>query len=244
MVKMVLSDFASRKFTLWENKQGKMLSGVWGMVIVMWMLNFSVQLGVKTTALLAFYWGFLALQGVVHAIYPTSLSPAMYLAPLTKQEKLSYLYCCFWVKITAVSVLFSMGNLVLVLWGKIKWQNGIAIILSFVMISISMGLPTNRKSIDGESKLSDYLKENRNKWQEIVYIAVCWISYGILILINCEKINIWLEPVLIISFLTQLILFPWIIKNGRKKLIEGAGTDFQTWKSIRQKEGKSGENCN
>lgn len=88
MVKMVLSDFASRKMGLAGDKQSKIVNVIWGISIIMWGCNFSRQIGVETTAIFAFHWGILVLQSGLHKIYPTSLSPAMYLVPLTEQEKL------------------------------------------------------------------------------------------------------------------------------------------------------------
>ena len=229
MVKMVLSDFASRRLALLGEKQNKRLIGVWGGVGILWVLNFSVQFGWKKALLLMFHWGFCVLQGGLHAIYPTSLSPAMYLAPLTKEEKLSYLRCCFWVKIVGVNILFSFGNIIFVLLGKITWQSGIAVILSFFMISIPMGLPANKKRISGASKLSEYKKEDRNKWQEQVYIIVASVNYGFLIWLRCGAGNIWIKLVIASCFLIQLLLLTWIINNSKKKLAEEV-TKENIWK--------------
>jgi hypothetical protein len=233
MVKMVLSDFASRKMGLAEDKQSKISYGIVGMMSILWGCNFSLQLGIETTAIFAFHWGILVLQSVFHKIYPTSLSPAMYLVPLTEQEKLSYLRYCFWVKIVGVNVLFSIGNIIFVLLGKITWQSGIAVILSFFMISIPMGVPDNRKRISGASKLSEYKKEDRNKWQEQVYISAACVNYGLLIWLRCEERNIWIKLVIAICFLIQVLLFPWILKNSQKKLKE-AVTKENIWKMAGQ----------
>lgn len=239
MVKMVLSDFASRKMGLAGDKQSKILSVIWGIIIIMWVCNFSLQFGVETVAIFAFHWGILVLQSGLHEIYPTSLSPVMYLVPLTEQEKLSYLCCCFWVKIVGVNVLFSLGNIIFALLGKITWQSGIAVILSFFMISIPMGVPANRKRISEASKLSEYKKEDRNKWQEQVYISAACVNYGLLIWLRCEEGNIWIKLVIVICFLIQVLLFPWILKNSQKKLTEAV-----TKENIWQKEAQVHENCN
>lgn len=218
MVKIVMSDFASRKLVF--EKGNRFRTVFWIMMSVLWIFTGVLNHGVEETGLFLVLFLPLGLLTFFHEIYPTALSPAMYLVPLNEAEKLEYLRCCYMVKLFGTNMLFFVVNLTMVLWGKILWWYGIGMVVSFFLLSFPMGTPNNKKRISYEIKLWDYKNSEWNKWQDILYLLGGIFSYSFWLIIACGEWEEWMYIGIVLSFLIQVLMLPWMIRNIKRKFAE------------------------
>lgn len=235
MVKMVLQDFYSTKWSVLRKNMANAVIYMCGIIsVVHWLFaGKSISTGQEWLAsiqLLFLVWG-----KILHLCFPNSLVEPMYLIPMNGEEKKKYLYTRFWVKQYLISVPHMIYNFWLITTDKIPAWKASYIVVCLFACGVQQGFSVR---ID----LGQVKKEYLNDGKEVLFLFATLIMYFLLVRTEFQEMFLWEKSIFVIAFLAQIILFPWILKRVGIKL--EAGTDFQTWKSIRQKEGKSGENCN
>lgn len=217
LTELVISDFTSRRLVLQKGQRFMfvILAGVMALEAISGILNH----GIRETALFFLLILPIGCLTFFHEAYPTALSPAMYLVPLNKEEKLEYLRCCYIVKLLGVNMLYFVINLALILPGWIPWWSGFGMELVFLLLSFPMGAPKNvfPKQVSYQIEIMSVTNSEWKQWLEILYLLAGICSWCFFYNIGCEDSEAWVEIGLIISLSLLVFLLPWMIRNVKRK---------------------------
>ena len=235
MVKAVISDFASIKWSAIKKNKATVIIYVCGVISIFnWLFNgksiSTEQKWIGLIQLLFLAWGI-----CVHTCFPNCLSAPMYLVPSNSREKKKYLYTGLFLKQILISGPHMIYNLYLIITEQIPMWKGIFLVYGLFVVGIQQGISTR---ID----LGQVKKEYLNDGKEMLFLLLSLIMYCLLVRIEFQEMLFWEKALLGGTFLGQILLLPWIIKRIRIKM--EVATDFQVWKSLWQKEEQVHENCN
>lgn len=231
MIRMVLSDFRARKIVAGEKPSEKWWLCFWWGIIGTNLINIAAQLNqnmlkqnmtVKWEVLLANFLVFLV-AACIQSLYPTSISKMLFLSPMDKKERMSYLKCAFWLKQWVFCGISLLTNMALIWFHKMFVWEGMLLVLSYFILMLQLGTPENRKPVSNLSKMSEYEKQQRNAWQENIALLGGIAGYmGLMIFCATGKKG---EIVAVLAIIIQTLCVPWIVKNLKKRFQEAAELD-------------------
>lgn len=234
MIKDVRNDFVSIKGNALKKNWANLISYMCAIACIFNGVyhDESISTEQKWIELLQFIFLFFGI--CVHTSYPNSLSAPMYLAPLSRKDRKNYLYTKLFLKQFLISGSHLIYNLYLIITGKISMCKGMLLVFCLFMIGIQQGISTR---ID----LGQVKKEYSNDIKEMLFLLLSLAAYTLLVITQVQEMVFGEKTILGGILLGIIVLLPWMLKRIRIKM--EAGTDYQVWKLLWQKE-QEHENCN
>ena len=232
MIGMVLSDFRMRKIVLGENKSQKRwtCAQLFFLAINIWNIGSMINDGLAREVVARRYVVVVPLLVLlifsiqIQYMYPTSLSKVLCLVPMDRAERASYLRCCFWIKQWGLSAVAVLVSGVLVGMKRLDLTEAVMLDVSFFIIMLQQGAPTNRASVVNLAKFYQEMKDENSTWIDYEVMIIGGVGY--VLLMECSSMNLKVEEKWVYLFiLVQILYVPWIVKGLKERFRKAVETE-------------------